>query len=126
MRVLVMDDEPSMRKLLVHMLQRLGHEVEHVGTSDECLQHWRKARTEGKPFALALLDLTMPSDRDGHATLQSLRADGEDVHAIVTSGYHTDPALADPQQYGFRARLEKPFTLAALQLALQQAAPKRP
>jgi signal transduction histidine kinase/ActR/RegA family two-component response regulator len=123
LRILVMDDEPSMRKLLVNMLQRLGHEVRDVGTSDEFLRVWREARSSAKPFAVALLDLTMPGDRDGQSTLQLLRGDGEDVRAIVTSGYHTDPVLADPQQYGFRARLEKPFTVAALQAALREAAP---
>lgn len=124
MRVLVMDDEPSMRKLLVSMIQRLGHEVQDAGTSEECLRLWRQASSTGKPFSLALLDLTMPGDRDGLATLQLLRADGEDVHAIVTSGYHTDPALTDPQHFGFRARLGKPFTMAALQSALREAAPR--
>ena len=120
-RILVVDDEPSLRTLLLMMTSRLSCSTEAVGTSDEALAAWRRARAEGRPFDAVVLDLTMPGDRDGHATLQLLLAEGSDVRAVVTSGYHDDPVLARHAEFGFKARLEKPFSLRALEAALQQA-----
>jgi CheY-like chemotaxis protein len=120
-RILVVDDEPSLRTLLLMMTSRLSCETEAVGTSDEALAAWRRARAEGRPFDAVVLDLTMSGDRDGHATLQLLLAEGSDVRAVVTSGYHDDPVLARHGEFGFKARLEKPFSLRALEAALQQA-----
>ncbi|MEY4829416.1 MAG: hypothetical protein RLZZ562_1212 [Planctomycetota bacterium] len=120
-RILVVDDEQSLRTLLTMMTSRLSCEAEAVGTSDEALAAWRRAKEEGRPFDAVLLDLTMPGDRDGHATLQLLLAEGSNVRAVVTSGYHDDPVLARHAEFGFKARLEKPFSLRALEEALQQA-----
>ena len=120
-RILVVDDEPSLRTLLLMMTSRVSCSTEAVGTSDEALAAWRRARAEGRPFDAVVLDLTMPGDRDGHATLQLLLAEGSDVRAVVTSGYHDDPVLARHAEFGFKARLEKPFSLRALEAALQQA-----
>jgi signal transduction histidine kinase/ActR/RegA family two-component response regulator len=120
-RILVVDDEPSLRTLLTMMTSRLSCDAEAVGTSDEAIAAWRKAKAEGRPFDAVLLDLTMPGDRDGHATLQLLLAEGSNVRAVVTSGYHDDPVLARHAEFGFKARLEKPFSLRALEAALQQA-----
>ncbi len=120
-RILVVDDEPSLRTLLTMMTERLSSQTEAVGTSDDAIAAWRRARAEGRPFDAVILDLTMPGDRDGHTTLQLLLAEGGDVRAIVTSGYHDDPVLARHTEFGFKARLEKPFTLRALEAALQQA-----
>ncbi len=124
-RVLVLDDEPSMRKLLLVMLARLQCEAVAVDTSEQCLSACRDARAAGAPFHVALLDLTMPGDLPGHETLRLLQQADPDLQAVVTSGYHDDPVLSRHRDYGFAARLEKPFNLPYLQAALRQALMER-
>jgi signal transduction histidine kinase/ActR/RegA family two-component response regulator len=121
LKILVMDDEPSLRNLLSRMLTRIGHTVQVAATSDELLAIWRANRTSDRPFDVLVLDLTMPGDRSGHATLKLIHAEDPSVRAIVTSGYHSDPVLSNPRHYGFRTVLEKPFKLDDLQAALEAA-----
>ncbi len=120
-RLLVVDDESGVRKLFTLMAPRLACAVDTVATSDEALAAWRKAKSDGKPYDAAILDLTMPGDRDGHATLQLLQHEDDSVRAIVTSGYHDDPVLARHKEFGFAARLEKPFSIGGFEAALRQA-----
>jgi signal transduction histidine kinase/ActR/RegA family two-component response regulator len=120
-RLLLVDDESGVRKLFTLMAPRLLCSIDAVATSDDAIAAWRKARADGKPYDAAVLDLTMPGDRDGHATLQLLRQEDPSIRAIVTSGYHDDPVLARHKEFGFAARLEKPFSIGAFEAALRQA-----
>jgi signal transduction histidine kinase/ActR/RegA family two-component response regulator len=120
-RVLAVDDEPSVRTLLSAMGKRFDCSIEAVSTSDAAIDAVRRARAAGRPFDIAVLDLTMPGDRNGHTTLELLRAEDPSIRGVVTSGYHDDPVLARHVDFGFAARLEKPFSLQSLQAALQQA-----
>ena len=120
-RVLAVDDEPSVRTLLSAMGKRFACSIEAVSTSDAAIEAVRQARAAGRPFDIAVLDLTMPGDRNGHATFELLRAEDPAIRGVVTSGYHDDPVLARHVDFGFAARLEKPFSLQSLQEALQQA-----
>ena len=117
-RLLVMEDEESVRRVLVQMLERLGHQVEAVADGDACIQTFQSS---AEPFDAVLLDLTIPGGMSGDETLRRLRDHNPDVIALVTSGYSHDPVLADYRRYGFRARLEKPFTSKNLERALGKA-----
>ncbi len=67
-QILVVDDEQTIRELLVDLLEDLGHDVLEAGTGEQALEVIDQA---GKPD-LVLTDITMPV-MDGEALMTSLR-----------------------------------------------------
>ncbi|HYH92526.1 MAG TPA: response regulator [Candidatus Saccharimonadales bacterium] len=84
-RVLVVDDTPFNRRLLVRLLTGIGHEVIEAGDGREALAVLRAA--DAPPTDVILLDILMPV-MDGYDTLAALKADDglRDVPVIVISG----------------------------------------
>ncbi len=109
-RVLVMDDEDSVRRVSSAFLMRLGYEVALAADGGEAIEIYRRTMTSGHPFAFVILDLTVPGGLGGRETLESIREMDAGVVAIATSGYSNDPVLSDPEAYGFRAGLAKPYS----------------
>lgn len=113
-RVLVMDDEPQVRWLLVRSLERLGCQVDAVENGDRAIALVEQALAAGTPYQVVILDLTVVDGMGGAPAMERIRSLAPDVRGIVSSGYSNDPVLARPEEYGFDARLEKPYTLDVL------------
>ncbi|MGE0490506.1 MAG: response regulator [Vulcanimicrobiota bacterium] len=117
-RVLVMDDEESVRRVTVKMLERLGYTATAVADGDQALQAY-----SNQPFDVVVMDLTVPGGMGGQeATRQLLELDPK-ARVVVASGYSNDPVMADFKTYGFRACLSKPFGMGELSHALGAIAP---
>ena len=72
------------------------------------------------PFDAVIVDLTIPGGMGGADTIEVLRKLDPEVRAVVSSGYSDDPILANHQQYGFAARILKPYKAADLGRVLAQ------
>jgi PAS domain S-box-containing protein len=118
-RILVLDDEPDMRTMIEHLLRRFGHEVVTTGSGSEAVHAYREARTDGNPFDLVILDLTLQGNVGGLETFQELRAIDGHTKAIVTTGYTDDPVIQSYRSHGFSAALTKPFSIAAIKAAIE-------
>jgi CheY-like chemotaxis protein len=116
--VLVLDDEPYLRTVFTRMFTRLGYAVTAVGTGEEAIDATRAAQGAGTPFAVALLDLTIPGAMGGREAIVELRRLAPDLLAIASSGYSDDSVMAQPTLFGFTASLGKPFTGKELAEAL--------
>ena len=114
MHILVMDDEPYIREVTSEMLNFLGHRVSVTASGENAVEAYVAAAGSGDPFDLVILDVTVPGAMGGQETIIELRRIDPDVRAIVTSGYSSDPLLADFAEHGFAGRLEKPFSLERL------------
>ena len=90
-RVLFMDDELVLQELVDTMLTHLGYEVVCAADGEEAVARYTEALTAQQPFAVVILDLTVPGGTGGQETLQRLRAIDPGVRAIVSSGYSNDP-----------------------------------
>jgi PAS domain S-box-containing protein len=121
-RILVLDDEPDMRTMIGHLLHRFGHESVTAADSTSALDAYRRALSDGRPFDLVILDLTVQGGAGGLETFQELRKIDPQAKAVVTSGYADDPAIQNYSSYGFCAALTKPYSLSALKNALRIAA----
>ena len=118
--ILVMDDNAAIRDVLVDMLTQLGYKSQGARDGVEAVALYQQARDAGQPFTAVLLDLTIPGGMGGRETIAHLRAMDPQVRAIVSSGYATDPLMANFSAYGFRGAVSKPYTVEALQEVLQR------
>ncbi|MCE9594266.1 MAG: PAS domain S-box protein [Planctomycetes bacterium] len=120
-RVLVVDDEPEVRAVLQAQLAHHGARVCCVDGEDEAVASWREARERGEPFDVAFLDLTMPGGPGGVAVARRILDVDPTARLIAMSGYASDPVLAQPARFGFRATLAKPFAMKQVVRALEEA-----
>lgn len=119
-RVLVMDDEESIRLLLGEMLRHLGYDVQCVAEGNEALECYQEAHRTHQPFHAVILDLTVTGGLGGKDTVAQLRQFDPQVKAIVSSGYSNDPVLSRYSTFGFHGVVAKPFRLAELSQVLHQ------
>ena len=119
-KILVIDDNVEMRRLLQTMLTRAGHEPAAAADGEEGLR-----KCEAERFDLVLLDIWMP-EVDGISVLKDLLARSPDLPVIIMSGgsdrmpLEYSSALA--ATHGATSVLFKPFhreeLLAAVETAL--------
>ena len=108
-RILVMDDEASLRKTVGRMLEKLGYESEFAKDGAEAIRMYREAKEAEKPHDAVILDLTVPGGMGGKEAIKKLLEIDPEVKAIVSSGYSDDPVLSNFQEYGFKGVMPKPF-----------------
>jgi CheY-like chemotaxis protein len=111
-RVLLMDDEPGILRMAAMVLRRLGFTVVETADGTEALAAFTAARERKEPFDLVITDLTVPGAMGGEETVRAMRALDPHLRAIVSSGYSSDPVLANFRDYGFSGRIAKPYQLS--------------
>jgi len=87
LRILVVDDNDTSRKILSHQVQHWGMRCETVPDGEEALRVLREAANAGEQFSLALLDMQMPG-MDGLALAGKIKEDPllcETVLVMLTS-----------------------------------------
>jgi len=119
-RVLVMDDEEPILRLVTSILTDAGHSVSCVRTGEVAIEHYGRAMTSGNPFDAVIMDLTIPGAMGGREAIQRLKELDPSVRAIVASGYSNDPVMARAQEFGFCAGVSKPFGVEQLVRVLEQ------
>ncbi len=121
LRMLVMDDEETVRMVLRAMLEVLGHQVVLTSEGSEAISLYRQRFGSPEPFDLVVVDLTIPGGLGGKETLAELQKIDRQVRVIVSSGYSNDPVMASYRQYGFAAAVTKPYILGELTKAIDIA-----
>ena len=109
-RVLLVEDEDSVRSFAVRALRRQGYEVLEASTGLEALEIYA---AETKPIDIVVSDVVMP-EMDGPTMLTEMRKGRPDLKVIFVSGYPDDrfKNVLDPNaQFAF---LQKPFSLPQL------------
>ena len=119
-RILVMDDEASLQKLVGRMLKNLGYESEFAKDGAETIQMVKEAKEAEKPFDAVILDLTIPGKMGGKEAIKKLLEIDPELKAIVFSGYSNNPILANFEEYGFKGMMPKPFELRTLGKVLHE------
>lgn len=118
-RVLVADDNPVNRRILLALLERLGAQVTLCEDGPEALRAWQPGG-----FDLVLLDINMPG-MAGTEVIRAIRRDegqrgGAPVPAIAVTANARPDQVALYLQAGFDGCLAKPFTGAALVQVLRR------
>jgi two-component system, cell cycle sensor histidine kinase and response regulator CckA len=113
-RILVMDDEDSVRETIVVQLNHLGYDAVPVSDGTEALAAYQEAMESGQTFGAVIMDLTIPGGMGGKETIRRLLTLEPKARAIISSGYANDPIMRDFSAYGFRGAVEKPFQIQRL------------
>lgn len=119
-RILVLDDEMAIRRLVGGLLARLGYEWECVADGHEAIDAYGRARGEGRAFDAVIMDLTIPGGMGGQeAAARILELDPE-ARTVVCSGYSDDPIMAEFRNHGFLGVVAKPYDIGELSRVLAQ------
>ncbi|MBI2513809.1 MAG: response regulator [Opitutae bacterium] len=119
-RVLLMDDEEIIRNVAGAFLKRFGHDATLVADGAQAVRTYAEAQQSGHPFDVVILDLTVPGGMGGREALTQLRTIDPDVRAVASSGYSSDPVLANYRAHGFRAIMPKPYDLKTFASLLEE------
>ncbi len=117
-RILVMDDEAAIRTLVRRALESWGFSVVATAHGAEAIERYQEARASEQPFAAVILDLTIPGGMGGEETIARLREIDPGVKALVSSGYATDPIMAEYRSHGFAGVVVKPYAMGEMRRAL--------
>ncbi len=120
LRTLVVDDEQPIRFFLEQTLQRVGHDVQTVGTGQEALDLLRDQR-----FDLVMLDLRLGGAVDGLRILEALRWRWPSTAAIILTGHGTLDSAVEAIHDGIDGYLLKPVEPSEVREAVTQALERR-
>ena len=109
-KILIMDDQKAILKMVRRMLKRMGYESDTVTDGDQAIELYHDAYDSDDPYELVILDLTVPGGKGGAKTIPELLKINPNVKALVSSGYSNDPLMANYQDCGFCGVVPKPYT----------------
>jgi PAS domain S-box-containing protein len=110
-RILVMDDEETVRNATGIVLNYLGYDVEYASNGNEALDLYRTARENGHPFYAVVLDLNVTVGMGGKEALQEMLAMDPHVNAIIACGYADDPSVLQLKEGGFCWPVDVPYDI---------------
>jgi len=113
-RILLMDDEASIRDLGSQILKKAGYEVDTAEDGEKAIELYVEARGAGRPYGAVVFDLTIPGGLGGIDAMKALKEIDPGIKGIAISGYSQDPVMSNPEQFGFSAALQKPFNISRL------------
>ena len=119
-KILLMDDEQIILDVTNEVLTFLGHDVMFAQDGAAAVELYKHEKEAGAPFDAVILDLSVPEGMGGKEAIQKLREYDPAVKAIVSSGFANDPAVTAFADYGFSAKLTKPYKITDLKATLEE------
>ncbi len=123
-RVLVVDDDPTLRDLLCKRLDFDGFRCDARGSGEEGLAAYLKAHCDGDPFAILLIDIGLGAT-SGRDLLSMIRAGDERTTIVMISARENFPTAIECLSIGADAYLGKPIKFWDMRNRLSTAMLKR-
>jgi putative two-component system response regulator len=118
-RVLVVDDEVSIREVLAEGLESFGYEVLQVGSAPEAFDLVRRGGVD-----LVLSDIEMPGE-NGLTLLRRIKEHDSDVDVIMVTGVVDFETAVGTIRQGASDYVSKPFNLAEVRVVVERTLEKR-
>jgi excisionase family DNA binding protein len=116
-RVLVVDDEASIRDLLAKTLALAEYEVDTASDAASALERLRDA---GPDYGLLIADLKMPG-MDGLSLIRQVKRLTPSLPIIIITGFSTESAAIEAVNLGVAGYLTKPFRVPQVLAAAAKA-----
>jgi two-component system response regulator PilR (NtrC family) len=113
-RILVVDDEPSMRDMLRIVLRRDGYDVVVAENGRTAIEVLRR-----QPFDLLLSDIRMP-DISGVEVLRTAKDENRDIVAFMMTAFASTDTAIEAMRLGAVDYFTKPFNMEELRLKVRQ------
>ena len=113
-RILVVDDEPSMRDMLRIVLSRDGYDVVVAKNGTEAIE-----RLKAEPFDLLLSDIRMP-DLSGVEVLRAAKQIDREIVAFMMTAFASTDTAVEAMRLGALDYFTKPFSIDELRLKIRQ------
>jgi len=104
-RILIVDDDENIRKVLTTILEDERYDVESVDTAKKAIE-----RTRRKFYNLALIDIRLP-DMEGIELLTKMKNTTPKIRKIIITGYPTLQNAVEAVNRGADAYIMKPFDM---------------
>ena len=118
-KILVVDDEKSLREVMSIMLKRAGYAVTEAADGEEAIGQVNK-----EIFDLVITDLRMPK-ADGMDVLKAVKSFSPDTVVLVVTAFGTADSAVEAMKHGAFDYLTKPFQVDEVQLIIRNALEKR-
>jgi DNA-binding NtrC family response regulator len=118
MKILVTDDDRSIRRVIRDILEMEGHQVEEAEDGVEAL-----SRLSNSSFDVLFCDIKMPK-MDGIALMEGIQEQGISVDTIVMSGHGTIEMAVKALRLGAYDFIEKPLNLNRILVSIQHVSEK--
>ena len=114
LRILVVDDSPTGRAVVMRSLERLGHDTESAPTGRDGL-----AMLEKGTYDVVLMDMEMP-DMDGVEVTKAIRDGGSDIPIVGISAHAFGADRRRCLEAGMDDHITKPFRIEQLQMSMER------
>lgn len=114
-KILVVDDEASLRLLLSNELSRAGYIIEAVADGESALSRLREDF-----YHVVLLDIVMPRI-DGMEVLRTIKSEGIPSEVIILTGNATLESAIESMKLGAFEYVRKPYSLNELIIQIERA-----
>jgi len=110
-KILVVEDDKSVRSVIKETLQRQGYMVVEADSGPHALEVWL---TEGRDISLLLTDMVMPGGMTGLELVDALRVHNPELKVVLASGYSLPLLPANAARSKNLVILKKPFSTRKL------------
>ena len=116
MKILIVEDDPMLGKMLKQRILKWGYRAENAYTGKEAVKKLGEGSFDG-----VLLDIFLP-DCQGHTLIPGFRALNPHIHIIAMTGLNTRELELEVRKQGIDQYLGKPVDLLILKMSLDHMA----
>jgi two-component system, NtrC family, response regulator PilR len=118
-KILIVDDDRNLRKMLAFVLDKEGYQVEEAISGLEALK-----KLKGRNFDLVISDIRMP-DLNGIELLKKIKTHDQDLPVIMITAYATTDDAIEAMKLGAEDYITKPFNLDELKIIINKSLHKK-